>query len=321
MSRSILAADLGGTNARMAVVGDDGRVLFGVRGSTPESPTPEATTSFLVDLADECRRHDDSLDIIGFGLAVPALVDTGSGTILSSPNLPNLDGFAIGDRLSELTGLPVFLENDATAAAIGEHWLGASRDHDNAINLTLGTGVGGGLIIDGRPFRGIDGTAGEIGHICVEPFGPACGCGSRGCLEQFASGNAIVRMAGEAADGDPGTMLKELTDPTPHEIFELAVRGDRAAIRIFDTVGFYLGIALAGLVNVLNPEVIVIGGGVANSWELFSGQMRVELEKRAFQPPANRVKLVRGALGDDAGILGVARAAAGANPRPIGNFA
>ncbi len=241
--------------------------------------------------------------------AVPAIVDAERGVILKAPNIPCLDGFRFAAMLSEMSKIPVILENDANAAAAGENWLGASKGFENSICITLGTGVGGGIIIDGKILRGACGTAGEIGHICVEPFGVPCGCGSRGCVEQYASATAIMRLAGELGKEFSSSTLLNNSDISAQEIYEAGKRGDELALEIFRQQGFYLGIALANLINVLNPEVIVIGGGAAGGWDLFMPSLRDEIKKRAYREPVERVKIVRAECGDDAGILGVARLA------------
>ncbi|MEO5860355.1 MAG: ROK family protein, partial [Pyrinomonadaceae bacterium] len=197
-------------------------------------------------------------------------------------------------------------ENDANSAAVGERWKGAAKGVRNSIHVTLGTGVGGGIIIDGTLVRGIDGTAGEIGHIAVEPEGYPCGCGSRGCVEQYASATAIVRIAKELMPKYPETELRSNLELTPLDVFESGIAGDRLSLEVFRVAGTYLGIALGGLVNVLNPEAIVIGGGVAAGWDLFIEPLQSEILRRAFQQPGERVKLMRSELGDDAGILGAA---------------
>jgi glucokinase len=166
--------------------------------------------------------------------------------------------------------------------------------------------VGGGIIIDGRLVRGIDGTAGEIGHIAVEPEGYPCGCGSRGCVEQYSSATAIVRLAKEQLPRFPESVLRSNLELTPLNVFEAGIAGDGLSIEVFRQAGTYLGIALGGLVNVLNPEVIVIGGGVSAGWDLFIEPLQAEILSRAFPQPGERVKLVRSELGDDAGILGAA---------------
>ncbi len=244
-------------------------------------------------LAARCREQLHS-EPLAFGFAIPAIMKADEELIYSSPNLPELGGTPLARSLEDRLGLAVILENDATAAAIGEHWLGASREYSNSICVTLGTGVGGGIILNGKPLRGPDGTAGEIGHICVEPEGVPCGCGSNGCIEQYASASAVVRMAKELLPEFAGTRLTEITKPDASTIYKYGIEGDPLCREVFRRAGAYLGIALAGLINVLNPEAIVLGGGAANGWDLFIEATRGEIRKRAFHEPAERARIVRG---------------------------
>ncbi len=310
MSKIVLATDLGGTNLRMAAVSEAGDVLFRTRSKTPETRSREEILNLIAELARECTNEVGGKgEIVAFGIAAPAVIDHESGVILIAPNLPDLNGLAISEYLTRSVGFPVLLENDATAAAIGEHWKGACQGVSSAICLTMGTGVGGGLIIDGKPLRGIDGTAGEVGHICVEPFGVPCACGSNGCLEQYASATAIVRLADELIAVGRTSSLSDLKEYSSHDVYNAGHAGDGVAREVFASVGFYLGVALGGLINVLNPEAIVIGGGASDGWDLFIDSVEAQIAKRAFHHPAQRVKLARAKLGDDAGILGVAKLA------------
>jgi glucokinase len=311
MDSFILAADLGGTNLRMAVATPSGHIEYRARSETPESRKRDDIVDAIAAIADEClaavRARDGKVEC--FGVAVPAVLDAVRGVVHYSPNLPDLNGLNLKQILTDRTGLEVVIENDANAAAVGEQWLGASKGFDDSICVTLGTGVGGGVISRGRLLRGIDGTAGEIGHVCVEPLGVPCGCGSTGCLEQYSSGTAIERMTKELAGRFPDSVLSTLREVEPLAVFEAGKAGDPLALEVFSRVGYYLGIVFAGLINVLNPEVIVIGGGVSRGWDLFIENTRQQILERAFQQPAERVKLVRAALGDDAGILGAAHLA------------
>jgi glucokinase len=300
MKKIALALDLGGTNLRLAAVGEDGEVYSRARAATPKQSSSGEIIDLMVNLADECRKGaPEGSNIFAVGAAVPATINESEGILTKLPNLPALEGVRFRDILSSRLGIEVILENDANAAAYGENWLGASRGVDDSICITLGTGVGGGLILFGRPFRGKDGTAGEIGHICVEAHGVPCGCGGRGCIEQYASATAIVRMAKEAG----------LDANSSWDVSSLALNGDPRALAVFGQMGSYLGIGIASLVNVLNPEMIVIGGGVSAAWDLFIGHIKKEVHERSFREPAKRAKIVRAELGDDAGILGAARSA------------
>jgi len=233
MVTNVLAADVGGTNIRIGVVDRSGVISSRGEVSTPSAGSPDEVTAAISDLALQVSEKS-GLRIERFGLAIPALVDFSSGRIFRSPNLPQLNQIDLSEVVAERTGLEVVLDNDATAAAVGEHWLGAARGFENVICITMGTGVGGGLIVNGMPYLGTDGTAGEIGHVCVEPEGHPCGCGSRGCLEQYASATAIVRMMRESrAEKDSSSRTEDTL--TSQEIYEAAVAGEAATA---DSTGF-----------------------------------------------------------------------------------
>ena len=310
MSDFVLASDLGGTNTRVSAVTSDGAILASSRSRTPAKGTPEEIAGEIISLAAECCDQVGQYEKPNaFGVAVPALINAPTGAIIYSPNLPQLNGVRFTDLIAEKVDVPVVLENDANAAAAGEAWLGASKGFETSVCVTLGTGVGGGLMIGGNLWRGIDGNAGEIGHVCVVPGGVPCGCGSAGCLEQYASASAVVRMAEEIRSEFPGSVLTEHKALTSLDVFNAAAAGDAAALEVFRQVGAHLGTALAGLINVLNPEAIVVGGGAAAAWDFFIDHVRSTICEKAFQRPAERAKLVRAALGDTAGILGSARLA------------
>jgi glucokinase len=306
----VLAGDLGGTNLRIAAVSESGSVIRQVTGTTPKNGTAADVIDLIVRLAQSCIDADSAgVRPSSFGLALAALINFRERRVLSSPNLPQLNDLALSEILSEKLQVDVVLENDATAAAVGEHWLGSSKHAANSVFVTLGTGIGGGLILDGRVYRGIDGTAGEIGHICVEPDGHPCGCGSRGCVEQYASATGLVRIARESLSDSRVSSLDRQAAFSAKDVYDAAISGDAVSLEVFKTVGRYLGIALADLVDVLNPELIVIGGGASGGWDLFIDHVRAEIDARAFRHPAARVKLARASLGGSAGFLGAARAA------------
>ena len=304
MNEIVLATDLGGTNMRMAAVDRSGSILYRTKERTPRSRDGHAILDAIVGMGEECRLKLGSDRLVAVAAAVPGTIDFEEGVITTAPNLPELDGYPMAAELRERLALEAVLENDANAAAIGEHWLGASQGIENSIMVTLGTGVGGGIFINGSIIRGKDGTAGEIGHINVVPEGHQCGCGSHGCVEQYSSASAVVRMAKEVAAGRPDSRLNSVEDLTAEEVYEVAQGGDTAALEVFRRQGYYLGVMLAGLVNTLNPETIIIGGGASGSWDLFEPHMRAEIKARAYKEPAERAKIVRSSLGDDAGILG-----------------
>ena len=309
----VVAADLGGTHLRVATVDRSGRIHSRFKQNTPHAGSFDEIVRAIVRAARECESHGAMTGAVGaVGVAVPGTVDAVRGLVIRAPNVSCLDGFSLGAALEGELKRPVVLENDANAAALGEMWLGAARDRRSIICVTLGTGVGGGIVLDGKLWRGGDGSAGEIGHMSIDPFaGTPCPCGGRGCLEVYASATAIVRMALEELPRYPGSALQPGAELTSEKIYRAGLAGDELALEIFHRMGVYLGIGLANLVNILNPEVIVVGGGVVNGWELFEKQMHQKVAERAFPSPVTGVKILQAKCGDDAGLLGAAQLAWG----------
>lgn len=306
-AKLVFAADLGGTHLRVALIDQAGKIHSQVKRETPKGTKPDCVVDALVNGARELSSAQAG-DVVAASVVVPGTVDKENSLVVQAPNLPALDHFGLKRALEERFQLPVLLENDANAAAVGETWLGAARGARNVICITLGTGVGGGIILDGKLWRGTDGSAGELGHTSVDPFnGPQCKCGNTGCLEMFASATAIVRMTREALNRFPKTILPDQC-LTAGRVYDAAKEGDELAVEIFKTVGQYLGVGLANMINLLGPEVIVIGGGVANAWDLLEPQMREQIRKRAF-PSLSNVRLKQAECRDNAGLLGAAKLA------------
>ena len=308
----VFAVDLGGTHLRAATVNADGQIQFRLKQQTPTAEDPRQIVDAIVSAAKKCQEQARSAgqSIGAISVVVPGSINVAAGSIVKAPNLPCLDGFRLTETLTKALQLPAILENDANAAAVGEMWQGAARGRRTIVCVTLGTGVGGGIILNGQLWHGANDSAAEIGHMCVDPFGGvACTCGSRGCLEVYASATAIVRMTREARPRHPDSILAAETELTSEQIYRAGVGGDQLALEVFRRMGIYLGIGLANLINILNPEMIVIGGGVVNGWTLFAKDMNHEIAERAFPLPAAEVKIVRGECGDDAGLLGAARLA------------
>lgn len=306
-----VSIDIGGTNVRVALVSTSGRVL--VRYHSP-CLISEGLTSFLQNIRSQYLQllsfaKSSGFRIMGVGAGVPGLISA-DGTVVSSVNLKPLDGFNLKHWLSSNLSQPAVILNDANAAALAEHTYGAGKGYDSLLHLTLGTGVGSGLILNGRIWTGIDGVASEFGHVTVEPEGHLCQCGNKGCLEQYASASAIAFAArGGVVQGiDSALSLLPLNSIDTCTVATAARNGDLFAADCFNQAGRYLGIAAAGAVNMLNLEAIVIGGGVAASFDLFAPSMIQEMEKRAFAIPVQRVRVLQGVLGDDAGIMGAAAA-------------
>ena len=308
----VFAVDLGGTHLRAATIDENGYIHFRLKQKTPVTNDPREIVSALIAAARTCdeRSEAEGHSVGSISVVVPGTVNVAAGKIIKVPNVPCLDSFELKAVLTSALGRPVILENDANAAAVGEMWQGAARKHRTIVCVTLGTGVGGGIILDGKLWHGVNDSAAEIGHMCVEPFGGvACGCGSNGCLEVYASATAIVRMAREGRPRHPSSRVNATDQLTAENVFFAGKDGDALALEVFHRMGDYLGIGLANLINILNPEMIVIGGGVANGWELFEQHMRHQVDEHAFPLPASEVKIVPAECGDDAGLLGAARLA------------
>lgn len=303
---AVIAADLGGTHLRVALIDERGQTLARSKNLTPQSTKGDEIVSALGQAARECVSEEAarSFQVRAFSIAVPGRIEAATGKVKKAPNLPCLNDFPLRAALERETGWPVVLENDANAAAVGEMWQGAVREHQSILCVTLGTGVGGGLILDGRLWRGAHGAAGEIGHVTVEPEGAACACGNHGCLESYASATGIVRLAREMnIETEDGESL------TAEAIYRMSAEGDERAREVFNRMGRYLGTGLASIVNIFDPEIIVIGGGASNAWDCFITPTRDEIKRRAFSEPQRNISIVRATCGDDAGLLGAARLA------------
>jgi glucokinase len=282
-----IGVDLGGTNLRIAAVNQQGdlmeKVTLGTRVALGKDHVIREMCDAIRVLA---VKYGGSFALQGIGIGVPGIIDLKTGMLRESPNLPGWAETPVRAEIERLLGTRVILENDANVAALGEKWLGAARDVDDMAMLTLGTGVGGGIVLKGRIWHGMTGMAGEFGHMTVEPEGPRCGCGNRGCLEQYASATAVVRMAKEAIESGraPGLAKAASTDPefSSKAIYNLAIQGDEEAKKIFGRVGRALGICLANLVNAFNLNMYVIGGGASSAWEAFSPYIFEELRQRSL---------------------------------------
>jgi glucokinase len=312
----VVGIDLGGTNVRWALVNRDGQILGRWETATATMPDQKAVVKGLAgDLAvcsDEA--HSRGLDIKSVGLGVAGRVLPQEGRVAFSPNIPALNDLGLISLLESQASWPIFLENDANLFALGESWLGAGRGHDQMLGITLGTGVGGGLILNGRVWQGSQGTTGEIGHITLDPDGRRCHCGNRGCLETLASGYWAVTWVKEQLAQGASSWLEELyrTDPDAlggEALVAAARQGDPLALRAFERVGKALGQAIAAVVHLLGLPRVVIGGRFARAWEVFNLFMLEELHRRLTLFPKDALSVVPAQLGDDAGLLGAARLA------------
>jgi glucokinase len=276
--------DLGGTQVRVALARSDGRLVTSIKTRTALLPTAQSMVDWA---AGEIDRHRGREKVRSITVAAPGPIDIKRGVLVNPPNLP-WQNVPLAAMMSRATGAKVQLANDADMAGLGEFHHGAGRGTKNMIYITWSTGVGGGLIIDGKLRRGGHGTAGEIGHMIIDPNGPLDNCGQRGCLEAFVSGRALERETGQPAA----------------ELFAAAAGGDHAARMVVEKAARYMGFALISLTNAIDPEVFVLGGGVSRSWKLIQPTMLATLRSSPFIKPARRPYLRRARLGDRAGQVG-----------------
>lgn len=304
----LIGIDLGGTNIKVGLVSLEGGLLGEKRAPTDVPAGPKAATDRMVVLARELLAENDLAagNVRACGIGSPGPLSTRTGCIISSGNLPGWDGASLAPAVGEALGVPCFLEGDANAACWGEHWVGAGRGVDNMLMVTLGTGVGGGVIIRGELVRGIDDTGGHLGHFTVEPGGAECGCGRKGCLEAYASATSTVRRFREAVERGEKSSLELSEELSARDLFEAARDGDTLARRIIELTGWYVGIVLGGLANALNPELCCVAGGMINSGEMLFEPMRQSCLEHSFPAPGQRLRIMPAHLGEPAGIIGAA---------------
>lgn len=303
----IIGVDLGGTKMLLGVLDPDSKVLWESReGSTGQ--TEDELVELLV--REIAEAHAARPGVAAVGLGIPATINHDKGIAVSAVNLP-LENLAIRDLIGERAGLPAFVDNDATVAALAEHLYGAARGAENAVMLTIGTGIGGGLILNGEIYRGSTGAGAELGHTVIQLDGPPCqgNCPGRGCVETLASGTALGREGRAAAEREPDSVLGQMhiagEEIDGKVVTEAALGGDATARAVFDLIGSRLGAALTSFANIFEPEVFVIGGGVIAAGDLLLEPARRELEARAL-PPMKRIPVVAAELGADAGMIGAA---------------
>ncbi|HVC08201.1 MAG TPA: ROK family protein [Solirubrobacterales bacterium] len=302
-----IGVDLGGTKMLVGVLDAESRVLWESReASTGQSE--EELLDLLVREVEEARRARPGAAAVGLG--IPATIDRRRGVAVSAVNLP-IREMPIGGLVSQRVDIPAFVDNDANVAALAEHLCGAARGMRNVVMITVGTGIGGGLILEGELYRGSTGAAAELGHTVIQMDGPRCqgNCPGNGCIETLASGTALGREARAAAERAPDTALGRMLAAgraiDGRAITELALAGDQGAIEVFELVGRRLGVALASFANIFDPDAIVVGGGVIAAGDLLLEPARRELRARALAP-MNKVPVLEAQLGPDAGMVGAA---------------
>ncbi len=318
--KKVLAFDLGGTKFAFGVVAENGEVLGSDKIETLAQQGPEQAIQRVNLAAQSLLQKLDikSEELIGIGIASPGPLDISKGCVDGSPNLPGWTGYSIEQGLSTFFNLPARIDNDANAAALGEYKFGAGKNKKNMVYLTVSTGIGGGVIVDGRLMRGANGNAAELGHLTLNINGPACPCGANGCFEMYASGTAIARRTREAIQaGAPSQILSlagSLEKITTHHILDALQKEDELAKKIWNETTEYLGRGLAVVINTFNPELIVVGGGVTAAGELLFKPVREKALRYAFPRLAAVCSIVPAGLGSNVGVVGAAACAFESTP-------
>ncbi len=310
MKKYRIGVDVGGTNVKIALVDLDGKIAFSNTVPTRAEMGYEAGVNnikqAIKDLMQESNQTNKTVEAIGFGL--PGQIDYKEGMVKNLPNIPGWVNIPLAKIIEDEFSIPTRLDNDVRCAALGELNFGAGKGCENLICITVGTGIGSGIILNGKLVRGAANAAGEIGHIKMEMNGgPLCGCGDYGCFEAYASGPAIVTMAKEYISGGKSAKYKEMAADgiiTPYIVAQAALQGDTVSIQIFKQMGKIIGTGLASVVNLLNPEKIIIGGGVADAGEILLDPIRKTILDRAMPIQANSLKVVPAQLANAAGVIG-----------------
>jgi glucokinase len=297
MAEYSIGIDLGGTNLRAAAIDRSGKMINKISGGTHLGAGREAVITDMVTSIRKLREQCGTDTLAGVGVGTPGFIIMEKGIITGSPNMPGFDNFPIRDEIEHQLGAKVVLENDANAAALGEKWMGAGRDFNDLVLLTLGTGIGGGIISGGKILHGFVGMAGELGHTTVSPTGNPCGCGNQGCLEKHASATAVVAMARMMGLGD---------HLTSEAVYNLAEGGNQKAQAVFTAMGQALGTTLATLVNIFNFPLYLLSGGMLPAWDLFAPPMMDEVRRRSFVFRNTNTRIDKATLGNEAGLYGAA---------------
>lgn len=313
----IVGVDLGGTNIVVGLLPVAGGEVLGLHTLPTDSGRgPKFVVDRIVQMVESSigevlAQHGGAREqVAGVGIGSPGPLDRATGTVINTPNL-GWRNFPLRDLISNAVNLPATLDNDANCATYGEWWLGAGKDADSLVGLTLGTGIGGGIVLNGELYHGASDVAGEIGHMTIDSTGRRCNCGNYGCLEAYASGPAIAARAVEGIEAGAETVLTEMVDHHLHEItaatvYEAVVQGDAYATDVMKDTARFLGIGVANILNILNPDMVVIAGGVTRAGEHLFAPLRAEVRKRAFRSAQERCQIVSAQLPGTAGVVGAA---------------
>lgn len=302
--------DLGGTSMGSALVSLDGEILYQNDCPTLAQESSENVIGRIKSLIHDCfnKAKDMNLNILSIGMGSPGVIDTVNGVIKNSPNIPDWNNIEIVNILTKEFGVPSAIDNDVRVTAMGEYYFGAGKGFKNILCIAIGTGIGGGIILEGKLMRGPTFSMGEIGHITLNKNGALCGCGNYGCMEALGSSTAIIREAKKAIDNGESEILKTMIENgnelNTYLICKSAEKGDKKSHQIVTEAGEWIGIGLSGVVNLINPEIIIIGGGVSLAGDIIFNPIREEIKKRSLKIPGEFVKVVPALLGDSAGMVG-----------------
>lgn len=299
---------MGGTTIKIGSVTANGEIIEERVIETHVELGPADAINRLAQTISTLKEVHSDYEIVAAGIGVPGILDVKAGRIIEASNLPGWENFEITKELSKRIYIPVFLENDANLAALGEQWLGAGAGSKDMFMVTLGSGVGGALISNGKLFS-INDVSGEFGHMIINFEGPKCSCGRNGCVEAYFSKHGLKRIAREKLKNNPVSLLTSYSDDkiTPQFIANAAMQGDKAAIEVFKDASKAMGIAISNIINLLGVHKIVIGGGIANAWQIFYEPIMEVINHAVFKANVPKVKLVKAALDEKAGFIGAAR--------------
>jgi len=304
-NRYFIGVDLGGTKIATGIANENGDLIKTVKVPTQAEDGWEVVTKRIGDtILDVLEKSKiKASEVKAIGICAPGALDIPNGIVLSSPNL-KWHNVPLKKIIEDRFNIPTYFDNDANIAGLGENRFGAGKGSKHMLYMTVSTGIGGGIVIDGQIYHGATFGAGEIGHITIDVNGPLCGCGNRGCIEAIASGPAIARNAKEKLAQNPDSLLNDYPEITAKEVADAANKGDQLANDVIETAGKYIGATLSGLINTLNPEIVVIGGGVSNMGDLILDPIRKEVETRSLKSFVENLKIVRAELGGEVGVMG-----------------
>ncbi|MBN2542580.1 ROK family protein [bacterium] len=316
-STAAIGVDLGGSFIKIGLISSKGRILQFKEEPTPEGGPETILQGILTLILTFVKEYSNEYEILGVGIGLPGVVQFKEGFVINPPNMPGWKSFNVLQFFKSKLDLPVFIDNDANVMALAEAVWGAGKDCRQIVCLTLGTGVGGGIVIDKELYHGASGGAGELGHVIVQAGGRQCGCGNKGCLEAYLGANYIIAHTVELLDSYPASILNKIysesAELTPPDILEAVKADDPLGMKIVDEMAYYLGIGIGSIINVFNPDMVIIGGGLCNFGEYLLGPARKVAEECAMEGLFEDVKIVQAEFKNRAGVIGAGSLVFGKN--------